>query len=85
VSLTTPTATAIAALIPGVAQGTTFDLIIDNSAGANTVTMVLGSGITVTTPVITGGATLTVGTVNKVGLFRFYFTSATTANVFRIY
>ena len=86
--ITTPTATAIAALIPGAAQGTSFDLLIDNSAGASLVTLVLDGSITVpSTVVITGGATLTVagsGT-NEVGLFRFTFTSGTTAVVNRIF
>ena len=85
-SLTTPTATAIAALLKGGGvRGSYFDLIIDNSAGSNTVTLVLDGSITVNTPAITGGATLTVTTANSVGMFRFYFTSGTTAKVFRIF
>lgn len=84
-AITTPTATAIAALIPGCGRGTTFDLIIDNSAGSNTVTLVLDGSISVNTPAITGGATLTVSTANTVGLFRFYFVSGTAAKVFRVY
>lgn len=83
VSLTTDTATAIATAIGAVA-GTVFDFFVDNSAGANTVTVVLGAGITVNTPAITGGATLTVSTANAVGWFRLIFTSATTAKALRI-
>lgn len=84
-TLTTPTATAIMALIPGGGRGTQFDLIIDNSAGASTVTLALDASIAVITPAITGGNTLTVTTDNDVALFRFYFISATAAKCFRIY
>lgn len=83
VGITTPTATALAAVI-GAVQGTSFDLTIDNSAGANTVTLILDGSIAVVTPAITGGATLTVSTANAIGIFRFVFTSGTTAKVFRI-
>lgn len=83
VSLTTDTATAIATAIGAVA-GTVFDFYVDNSAGANTVTVVLGAGIVAATPVITGGGTLTVSTANGVGIFRLVFTSATAARIYRI-
>lgn len=83
VSITTPTATAIGALIGAVA-GTSFDFTIDNSAGANTVTLILDASIAVVTPAITGGATLTVSTSNDIGIFRVVFTSATAAKIFRI-
>lgn len=82
-SITTPTATAIGALI-GATRGTQFDLVIDNSAGANTVTLVLDASISVNTPAITGGATLTVSTANSIGTFRIIFTSTTAAKIFRI-
>ena len=85
VAMTTPTATAIMALIPGGGVGTTFDLIIDNSQGASTITLTLDGSIAVVTPAITGGDTLTVSTANDVACFRFYFTSATAANVYRIF
>jgi hypothetical protein len=84
VALTTPTATALAALIPGVGVGTNFDFIIDNTTGANTVTLTLDASIAVVTPAITGGATLTVSTSNDIGIFRIVFTSETTAKIFRI-
>ncbi len=83
VGLTLPSATAIAAQI-GAVQGTTFDFLVDNSAGANTVTVIVGSGIAVATPAITGGATLTVSTANVVGQFRLLFTSGTAAVLSRI-
>lgn len=82
-AITTPTATAIAALI-GAVQGTEFELVIDNSLGANTVTLTLDGSITAPAGAITGGNTLTVTTTHKVGIFRFYFTSGTTAVVYRI-
>ena len=61
-----------------------FDFFVDNSAGANTVTVAVNTGITVNTPAITGGATLTVSTANAVGQFRLVFTSATAAKLLRI-
>ena len=82
VTITLPTATALGTAL-GAARGTVFNLVVDNSAGANTVTVALGSGITAPAGAITGGTTLTVSTTNKVGIFKFYFTSATTAVVFR--
>lgn len=83
VSLTTDTAANIATAIGAVA-GTVFDFYVDNSGGANTVTVILGAGITVATPVVTGGGTLTVSTANGVGIFRLVFTSATAARAYRI-
>lgn len=83
VAVTLPTATLLAAQI-GAARGTTFDFVTDNSAGANTVTIVVNTGITVATPAITGGDTLTVSTANVIGYFRLTFTSATAAVLSRI-
>ncbi len=87
VTMTTPTATAIAALIAGAGQGTAFDLIIDNSASTSSgaVTLALDGSIAVVNPaIITGGATLTlaVGTTAK---FSFYFLSGTTMKCYRVY
>ncbi len=88
-SITLPTATQMAAALRTVGitatRGTIFDFIVDNSAGANTVTVVVNTGIAVTTPAITGGATLTVSTANVIGHFRLFFTSATTAKILRLY
>ncbi len=83
VSLTLPTATLLAAEIGAVA-GTSFEFIVDNTAGANTVTILVGAGITAATPVITGGATLTVSVANAIGIFRIVFSSATVAKLYRI-
>ena len=83
VNVTLPLATDIATQIGAVA-GTRFQFIVDNSAGANTVTIVVNTGITVTTPAITGGATLTVSTANAVAVFELIFTSATAAKLVRL-
>lgn len=71
---------------PAPAAGSWYDFAIDNSAGANTVTLAVDAGATiaVVTPAITGGATLTVSTANAIGFFRLYFTSATAAKLYRI-
>lgn len=82
-SITTPTATAILAAIQGGAVGTAFNLVVDNSQGANTITIVLDGSITAPVGAITGGNTLTVTTTHKVGIFKIYFTSPTTAVIFR--
>jgi len=81
-AITFPTAAALLAAIGG-AIGSSFELIVDNSAGANTVTMTASATITAATAVITGGATLTVAS-GATGIFKIYFTSATAAKVYRI-
>ena len=82
VSLTLPTATALATEL-GAAKGSTFEFVVDNSAGASVVTVVVGAGITVPgTVVITGSATLTVAAA-EVGVFKLVFTSGTAAKLFR--
>lgn len=80
-SITLPTATALATAL-GAARGTSFTFFVDNSVGANTVTMIVGSGI-VAESVITGGTTLTVAS-GSVGTFNLFFTSTTTALIARI-
>lgn len=81
-TITLPTATLLAAAVGG-KRGVTVDFTVDNSAGANTVTVAVGTGITVATAVLTGADTLTVA-AGKVGIFRIYFTSATAAQLYRI-
>ena len=84
VTLTLDTATNIGTQL-GAVQGTTFDFYVDNnSSSTSTVTVALGSGITAATPVITGGATLTVSTANGIGWFRLVFSSSTAAKLFRV-
>lgn len=80
-SLTLPTATLLGAAI-GATRGTEFDFEIDNSAGANIVTLVVGTGIVAATPALTGGATLTVA-VGTFGKFKIIFKDATNALIFR--
>lgn len=84
-NITMPTATTLAALIPSCGRGTYVDFIVDNSAGANTITVIADGSMPVITPVITGGATLTVSTANAVGGFRLYFTSGTTGKLLRLF
>jgi len=81
-AITTPTATAISTEL-GIGAGASFDLVVDNSAGANIVTMTLDGSITVITAVLTGAATLTVA-AGTVGIFRLYFISAAVAKISRI-
>lgn len=83
VALTTPTAAAIYTRL-NACPGTIFEFAIDNSAGANTVTLTLDASITVTTPAITGGDTLTVSTANAIGIFKLVFISSTVAKIFRV-
>lgn len=82
VSITLPNATDLGTVL-GAVRGSEFDFQIDNSAGANTVTVVVATGIVAATPALTGGATLTViaGTFAK---FKIIFKSATTALIFRV-
>lgn len=83
VTMTLPTATALASQI-GATQGTTFDFVVDNSAGANTVTVAVGSGIVASTfpssNTLTVGASATTGT----SCFRIIFISTTAAILVRI-
>jgi len=69
-SLTLPSASSIWTALGSAATGASFEFVVDNSAGASTVTLVLPVTIAVVTPVITGGDTLTVSTANKVGVFK---------------
>lgn len=80
-TITLPTATSFAPLVGG-KVGTEYEFIVDNSAGASTVTIAVNTGITNNTGVITGANTLTIAS-GTVGLFRLYYTSTTTAILFR--
>lgn len=81
-TITLPTATALARQIKA-GPGTWFDFTVDNIAGASLVTVAVGVGITTMTPVITGGATLTVA-AGTVGFFKVYFNSITAAKIARV-
>lgn len=82
VTITLPDVTDIATAVT-VDTGSTIDFIVDNSAGANTVTVDPGTGITVVTPIITGSDDMDVAS-GDVGLFKLIFTSSTTAVLARI-
>lgn len=75
------TATALGTAL-GAARATEYDFEIDNTAGASTVTVVVGTGIVAATSPLTGGNTLTViaGTFGK---FKIIFKDATHALIFR--
>jgi len=76
------TALALAGIVT--VRGTVLNFIVDNSAGANTVTVGINTGITVASAyVITGGGTLTVSTANAVGSFSLVYITTTTAKIFR--
>ncbi len=78
--------TAFATAGVTIGTGTILQFIVDNTAGANTVTVQVDGGATiaVATPVITGGATLTLSTANKVGVFQLYLSSPTAAILSRL-
>lgn len=79
-TLTLPTGTLLGAYL-GAEQGTTFDLFIDNTAGANTVTIAVATnGIKSDAANTTAGSfgQLTVASgVTGIGCFRLMFSSAT--------
>jgi hypothetical protein len=80
---TLPTATNIGTQLGAV---TTFDFIVDNTAGSGTCTIAVNTGIVAAVPIITGGATLTIANsaTQGIGLFRLAFSSATAAILYRI-
>lgn len=85
VSLTLPSAADLIAVLNGGAQGTTFELIVDNSGGSNSITITPSASITAITSPFTITNPMIVTTAQKVGCFKFYFTSATSAIVSRIW
>jgi hypothetical protein len=82
---TLPTATLFGAVI-NAAQGAVFDFSVDNTAGSGTCTIAVNTGIVAATPIITGGATLTIANsaTQGIGIFRLVFSSATAAVLYRI-
>lgn len=84
-TVTLPTATLLGAELRA-GQGAVFDFSVDNTAGSGTCTVAVGTGIVAATPVITGGATLTVANsaTQGIGVFRLVFSSATAAVLFRL-
>lgn len=83
VTMTLPTATALATQLTAV-QGTIFDFVVDNSAGANTVTVAVGSGIVASTFPSTNTLTLGASATTGTAVFRITFISATAATLTRI-
>jgi len=87
VTITLPTGTDLGTAL-GAVQGTVFDLVIDNTAGANTVTLAVGANNIQSAWSVyqdVGGATLdVVSGVTGTGVFRFVFSSATACTFCRI-
>ena len=81
ITLMLPTTASLCTQLNG-QVAVSFDFFIDNSAGAASVTLAIGSGMTVLTA-ITGGNNLVISAGN-VGLYRLYFTSSTTSVFSRI-
>lgn len=86
-TITLPTATAFGTQI-GATQGTIFIFTVDNTAGANTVTIAVGSGMTASalaTAFATSSGLLTIpsGTTGQ-GTFQLMFSSATACTYTRV-
>ena len=82
-TITLRTATQLATEL-GVTGTGVYRFIVDNSAGANTVTVAVATGVTVGTTALTGGDSLTVSTAQAVAEFELVFKSATTATLRRV-
>ena len=85
VALTLPSAADLIAVLNGGGQGTTFELIIDNSSGANSVTITPSATIAAITSPFTVTNPMIVTTAQKVGCFKFYFISSTAAVITRVW
>lgn len=82
-SITLPTATQLATAL-GASQGSVFEFILDNSAGSNTVTIVVGAGITASGFPSTNTLTLAQSATVGIAGFRICFISGTAATLTRI-
>lgn len=80
-TLTLPTALLLAAALAAV-QGTELNFLVDNTGGANTVTIAVGVGIVVGAGALTGNTTLTIAAGQKAN-FNIFFKSATAALLYR--
>jgi len=80
-TITLPNASVLGAYL-NATQGTTFDLYIDNTAGANEVTLAFGSGFN--TLGFLWRSTIDPSTSTGVGIFRIVFTSGSTAVITRL-
>lgn len=83
VTMTLPTATLLATQL-GATTGTTFEFVVDNSAGANTVTVAVGAGITASDFPATNTLTRTASTTVGIAVFRITFISPTAAILARV-
>lgn len=87
VTITLPTGTDLGTAL-GAARGTMFDLIVDNTAGSNTVTLAVGVNCIASAWNVyqdVGGAPLdVVSGVTGTAVFRFVFSSATACTFCRI-
>lgn len=81
VTLTLPSL-PLAMTLLGAAKGDIYNFIVDNTLGANIVTVAVSAGITVITAVVTGSDNLAVG-VGSIGYFKLYFNTSTTAKLIR--
>lgn len=81
VAMTLPTATLLATQL-GAVKGTRFEFDIDNTTGANILTVTVAAGIVAATPALTGGASLAVA-AGSFGRFMIVFSSPTAAIIFR--
>lgn len=81
VTMTLPTATAMGTQLSAT-ENTMYQFSVDNTAGANTVTLAVGSGMTAVSA-LTGGTTLTVP-AGQSGTFLLTFSSATVCQISRI-
>lgn len=91
VTITLPTATALATQL-GAAQGSVFDLYIDNTAGSHTVTITPDASMiasqvaqVATYGVPTFGLMTVASGTSGIGCFRFVFSSATACNYARVF
>lgn len=89
--ITSTSASAVTATLPlltalngslKATKGDSYEFVIDNSAGASIVTLAVNTGITAGVAVLTGSATLTVA-IGSVGFFKLYWTSNTSALLYR--
>lgn len=80
-TLTLPLATALATQLSAT-QGTELNFLVDNTAGANTVTIAVNTGIVVGAGALTGNTTLTIA-AGQIGTFKIFFKSNAAALLYR--
>lgn len=86
VTATLPTATLLYAALGSPGVGASFIFVAQNTAGSNTLTIAVNTGITVGAGIPTGSDTLTIANsaTQGIGVFRLVFSSTTTAILTRI-